>query len=231
MHKEWVYKDVLVDHYMTEAEFYYNLTNKLDKLLQKLNSGLYNEVANAVSVMDFSRYYAGRLIGTHNVVLPAYSPFLEGNYLRLMLQTCYELKKYHRVHQAILGEVNPSVSAIMTSHGYTAAPDSQGGPTVLRRFGDCCKSLARQTIYGLGLFGVKKLLQHAFLKPTQPIEEVQRSYWVDEVNRTWSDNMEIFELIDRDKLHTVFANTQRVPELKAKLIYLDRIINECRVAL
>ncbi|MCK4791747.1 MAG: hypothetical protein KAV87_48895, partial [Desulfobacteraceae bacterium] len=157
MHKEWVYKDIFVDHFSTEADFYCNLTDKLDRLLQKLNSGLYNEVANAVSVLDFSRNFAGRLIGTHNVILPAYSPFLEANYVRLMLQTSYELKKYHRVHRAILTELNPTVSSIMTSHGYSATFDSQRGPSVLRRFRDGCKNLARQTIYGFRLFGVMKV--------------------------------------------------------------------------
>ncbi|MCK4789965.1 MAG: hypothetical protein KAV87_39870, partial [Desulfobacteraceae bacterium] len=78
------------------------------------------------------------------------------------------------------------------------------------------------------LFGVMKVLQKAARKTKMPIEEIQRSFWVEEVNEIWSDDMEIFKLLERKKLHNYLTNGQEVSKLKAKILHLNRIINECR---
>jgi hypothetical protein len=182
-----------------------------------------------LSVSEFSRYYVGCLIGTHNVIIPAYSPFLEGNYVRLMLETSYDIKSYHNIQRTILTELNPAVSSIMTSHGYSADIGSRGAGIILRRSRNGVKNLARQIVYHFGLFGIITLAQNMIRKIKTPIslEEVQRSFWVDEVNALWSDDMEIFEFIDRNKLSRYLANGRRPSEMKAKILYLNGIINEC----
>lgn len=227
--KKYLYSDIIIDSFMTKAQYYENITKKVDRVLQIVRSDLYNEIGNLLSVSEFSRYYVGCLIGTHNVIIPAYSPFLEGNYVRLMLETSYDIKSYHNIQRTILTELNPAVSSIMTSHGYSADIGSRGAGIILRRSRNGVKNLARQIVYHFGLFGIITLAQNMIRKIKTPIslEEVQRSFWVDEVNALWSDDMEIFEFIDRNKLSRYLANGRRPSEMKAKILYLNGIINEC----
>jgi len=161
--------------------------------------------------------------------VPFYSPFLESNYVRLMLETSYGIKDCHNIQRTILTELNPAASSIMTSHGYSADIGSKSASSVFRRSKDGVKNLARQMIYQFGLFGIMTFVENMVgkIKPPINVAEVQRSFWVSEVNETWSDDMEIFEIIDRNKLNRCLANEQGSSKLKAKIIYLNRIINEC----
>jgi hypothetical protein len=163
------------------------------------------------------------------VIIPAYSPFRESNYLKLMLETSYDLKEYHNIQRTILTKLNPTVSSIMTTHGYSADVGSRSASSILRRSKNGMKNLARQVIYQFGLFGIMTFVENMLkkIKPPVNIEEVQRSFWVSEVNEAWSDDMEIFELIDRNKLNKCLANEWRPSKLKAKILYLNRMINEC----
>jgi len=163
------------------------------------------------------------------VIIPAYSPFLESNYLKLMLETSYDLKEYHNIQRTILTKLNPTVSSIMTTHGYSADIGSRSANSVFMRSKNGVRNLARQMTYQFGLFGIMAFVENMLkrIKPPVNIEEVRRSFWVDEVNALWSDDMEIFELIDRNKLNKCLANERRPSELKAKILYLNRMINEC----
>jgi hypothetical protein len=227
--KKYLYRDIFIDSFIAKAQYYENITKKIDRVLQIVRSDLYNEIGNLLSFSEWSRYYAGCAIGTHNVIIPAYSPFRESNYLKLMLETSYDLKEYHNIQRTILTELNPTVSSIMTTHGYSADTGSRSASGVFMRSKNGVKNLARQMIYQFGLFGIMKFVEKMLrkIKPPINIEEVQRSFWVSEVNEAWSDDMEIFVLIDRNKLNKCLANERRPSELKAKILYLNRMINEC----
>ncbi|MHC4175752.1 MAG: hypothetical protein ACYST5_22805, partial [Planctomycetota bacterium] len=113
--------------------------------------------------------------------------------------------------------------------GYSANTGSRNANGVFERSKNGVKNLARQVIYQFGLFRIMTFVENMLkkIKPPVNIEEVQRSFWVSEVNEAWSDDMEIFELIDRNKLNKCLANERRPSELKAKILYLNRMINEC----
>ncbi|MHC4189750.1 MAG: hypothetical protein ACYSUB_08805 [Planctomycetota bacterium] len=227
--KKYLYRDIFIDSLIAKAQYYENITKKIDRVLQIVRSDLYNEIGNLLSFSEWSRYYAGCAIGTHNVLIPAYSPFLESNYLKLMLETSYDLKEYHNIQRTILTKLNPTVSSIMTTHGYSADIGSRSASSILRRSKNGVKNLTRRVIYQFGLFRIMTFVENMLkkIKPPVNIEEVQRSFWVSEVNEAWSDDMEIFELIDRNKLNKCLANERRPSELKAKILYLNRMINEC----
>ncbi len=231
MRKEWLYKDVFRKSVMTEAEFYLHLSEKLDRLIGMIGSDLYYRVGNALSVLDFSRNYAGCLMGTHNTIMPVYTPFLEGNYVRLMLETSYDLKSYHQLQRLILTEVNKEVSRIRTSHGYAAGLSDEGGPRAAMKAREWCKDRARQILYGSRLFGAKDLAERvtAALGHRKHPEHIHRRFWMDAVDDAWSWDMPIFDLIDRDHLNRILQRESQAARLKALVLYLNRMITESGV--
>jgi len=225
---DYTFKDIFVTAFLTKESYYDHLKRKIDNLLQTIGSDKHNEVANFLRLSTFTRFYAGSLIGTHNIIMPSYSPFLEGNYVRLMMETSYNLKDYHKIQRTILMELDSTVSSITTSHGYNSRIGSRWRIGKFRRSKDSVKSFSRRMIYQFGLFGTMKLLEDVMskIKPTTTVEESQRLFWVDEVDGNWSDDMEVFDLIDRNKLNKLLVSGQEGPKLKAKILYLNRIINE-----
>lgn len=225
------YNDIFIDGFLTKSQYYDNLTKKIDGLLQKGDSDLHNEVANFLHFSSVNRCFHGCLVGTHNMIMPFYSPFLESNYLKLMMETSYNLKGLHLIQRKILTELNPRVSSIMTSHGYSANIDFKRPNSAFERSKKYARDIVRRAIYQFGFsFKTMNLIKNIMgkVKPPVNLEEIQRSFWVAEVNKTWSDNMEIFELIDQDKLNSNLTKGRDVSKLKAKILYLNRIIKECR---
>lgn len=232
--KNFIYSDIFVNGFSTKAQYYDQLAKKIDSLLLKIGSDLHNEVANFLRFSSVSRYYHGCLIGTHNTIMPFYSPFLERNYVKLMMETSYNLKSCHKIQRAILTELDPSVSLIMTSHRYSADMGSKKADNAFERSKKYAKDLARQMIYQFG-FSVKvmRLIESFARKLKAPVDmaELQRSFWVSEINEMWSDDMAIFEVIDRKKMNNCFTNRQGVSKLRAKILYLNRIVEKCKVKL
>jgi hypothetical protein len=119
----------------------------------------------------------------------------------------------------------------MTSHGFSANLNSNETERLSRKAKQVAKGLGRRMIYELG-FPVKIMrgIQNVNRRLRQPthLELIHRSFWVDEVDSNWSDDMEIFEILDRVKFARQLAHDPYVPKLKAKVIYLNRLMNECK---
>jgi len=223
------YPDIFINEFITEGMYRTHLTEKIDRLLQTIGSEFHAETANFLRLSTFTKCYAGCLIGTHNIILPFYSPFLEANYVRLMLQTSYDLKEYHNIQRAILTELNPMVSSIVTPHGYSAHTGSKRDIPAFRKCRDSVKNLARQIIYQFSLCGAMKWSQNvaAKIRPRDAIAEVQRAFWVNEVDEAWSSDLEIFVILDRNKFKKHLARESYATKLKAKMLFLNRVITEC----
>ena len=69
------------------------------------------------------------------------------------------------------------------------------------------------------------------IKPPISPAEFQRSFWIQEVNEMWSDDMKIYELIDRSKLKRHLTHESQILKLKAKIIYLNKLLDECNPSL
>jgi hypothetical protein len=229
MRKEWLYQDVFPKEVMTKPCFYGNLSDKLERLLNTIGSHLYYHAGNALSVLDFSRNYAGCLIGTHNAILPAYTPFLEADYFRFMLEVSYDLKKYQRLQCYILKELNQSVAEIKTSHGYSP----KTGPSPLVRMKGTVRDIARQLCYGLGLFRAKAMAKtlRQIMVPPQILEYMHRRFWTEAIDEHWSEEMPIFEIISRQKLDQALKISLETYKLKAIVLYLNRMIIESQCKL
>ena len=229
--KTYKFKDIIRDTFITKAPYYERLTKKITALLEKIGSDIHEEVACFFPVATFNKYYHGPMIGTHNALMPSYCPYLESNIVRLMIETAYNLKKDRTVQRALLTKLNPQVSSIMTSHGYNANIDSKDTEWLFRKATQAAKNVSRQMIYELG-FPVKimRVIQSSIrkVKPPTDLALIHRSFWVDEVEDNWSDDMEIFEVLDRAKFAKQLAGDPYITKLKAKVTYLNRIMNECK---
>jgi hypothetical protein len=229
--KTFKFKEIMREELLSEAAYYEKLTRKITAVLAEIGSDIHNEVACFFPVATFNRYYHGSIIGTHNVVLPSYCPYLESNIVKLMIATAFELKKDRTIQRALLTEVNPDVSKIMTSHGYSASLDSRETERAFVRAKHAAKNFGRQIIYELRFPAkIMRAVKNSIGKVKLPthLELVHRSFWADEVEKIWSDDMEIFEVLDRAKFAKQLARDPYVPKLKAKAIYLNRILNECK---
>jgi len=231
LEKTFKFNDIISSDLLSKTSYYETLTEKITKLLEKIGSDIHNEAACFFLVSTFNKYYHGTLAGTHNVFMPFYCPYLESNIVRVMGETSYKFRENRTVQRALLTKLNQPISLIMTSHGYSANIGSKEIKNPLNRGRKLVKDFARQMIYQFG-FPVKimRAIEHLKTRIMRPIDktEVQRSFWVSEIDEIWTDHMEIFELIDRNRLNKCLANDPQVYKLKAKIIYLNRLINECK---
>lgn len=229
--KAFKFKDIIRNNLMTQTSYCNALAEKTAKLLENIGSDIHDEVACFLPLATFNRYYHGTLAGAHNTLMPFYSPYLEGNIAGLMIETSYNLKKNRTIQRALLTKLNWPVSLIMTSHGYNAHLGSEGTRYPIKKSKEFVKNLARQVAYEAGfLLRTVRWAENLRrkVKPLVDPAEFQRPFWVNQVNNKWSDDMEIFELIDRGKLNKSLVSESDAPKLKAKILYLNRMINECK---
>ena len=233
--RKWFdYKDIFTNSFLTKCSYNDHVLETIDQLLQTIGSDLHDDVANIIPFAMYNRHFHGLLIGTHNAIMPLYSPFFESNLVRLMIETSPRLKKNHAIQRKLITSLNSSVSSIMTTHGYSANFTPPGANVLLRRSWNFIRSLVRQVIYESAfLVDIMQCIQSmkARIVPQRVIAEVQRSFWVNEVNKAWSEDMEILEVIDPNRLKTCLAREKRPTHFKAKIIYLNRLINECNARL
>lgn len=228
--KSFKFKDIINGNLLTKTSYYETLAQKITALLEKIGSDIHDEVACFFPVGTFNKYFHGSLIGTHNVLMPLYCPYLESNIVRSMIETSYKLKEDRTVQRALLTELNQPASSIMTSHGYSANIGSKRTRSASRRAKKFAKNFTREMIYELRVpIKIMRWVENCASMINPPIDpaEIQRSFWVSEINEIWADNMGIFELIDRNKLNKCLAHEPHISKLKAKIIYLNRLMDEC----
>jgi hypothetical protein len=223
------YSDIYRDEVMTEDHYYNSLKEGIEELLARIGSDRFLDVATYLRFSTFSRYYHGTLMAAHNCILPCYSPYFEANFAKLMFETSYGLKHNHCIQRIILSELNPSVSLIMTSHGYSAHWDGDEDFNILRRAGRGLKHLSVRLIYQFRFLRKTKDSLHDQLsriwRPTM-MAEIDRRFWVRVVKDSYLDDMRIFDVIDRDKFKNTLNRRSDRKKLLAKVVYLNRLIEE-----
>lgn len=230
LEKTYKCKDLINSKLLSESLYYERLVEKMHGLLQRIGSDIHEEVGCLFPVSTFNKYYHGTLAATHNALIPFYCPYLESNIIRLLSETSYKLKEDRAIQRALLSELNRAVSRIMTSHAYDASIEWKGTKAKLRRFKKRVRDFSRQMAYDLR-FPV--MIMHTVQRfrgkrrPSIKLEEIHRAFWVDQVEREWSNDIAIFQVIDRKKMDKWLARDPYVSKLKAKILYLNRLIDEC----
>jgi|GEM_PF-3311521 len=221
--------DLFVDSFITPRSYFESIRHKIDRLLGPLNDPDFDKAASYFRLLTFSRNYHGTLFGAHNTIMPLYSPYEERNLLRITIESAYELKEFHNIQRTILTKLVPEVSRIGTSHGYGASTEPGAGVGTLKKWSTRSRNQARRLIYSVKpVFDAMQAAHHLKqrIRPVVRIGEIQRSFWTDEVNKNWSDDMPILEIIDSRKLAVHAATKPFASRIRAQLIYLNHLATE-----
>lgn len=222
--KYFKFINIFNSNFVTEHSYYENIKTKITQLFNKIGSDRHDEVASFFTTSTFSKYYHGALLGTHNTIMPIYAPFLEANFAKIMIETSFDIKDNRNIQRTLITDLNKELSLLMTSHGYNANIGSE------RNMGkkNVMQNIARGLVYDFDiLLKLNSYLQHK-KKSTVRLSDIQRSFWIDEINEQWSENMAIFEIIDLHKFKKHLPFDSHASKLKAKIVYLNKIMQECK---
>jgi len=224
------FDDVIKPSILTKGQYYEEAERKIDDVLDMVGSRAHQDAATALGFFIFNRYYHGALMGTHNAFMPVYAPFVEVNVLRLTLETSAALKHERLLQRALLSAVNPEVSRIQTSHGFTAEVAPAQRPALPKRLKKLARVWGRRALYQWGglseRFGVMGDVQRT--ATAIAVSQAEPPMWLREADSAWSPDLAVLELLDRDK---VKARTEdpRIPlfrrgRTKTRILYINHLI-------
>lgn len=214
--KSFAYKHVINDRYITESKYYDNLYEKATKTIGTAPCDDPFGLLMLLVLDTYGRYHHGSVIGTHNCLLPHYSPYIDADLLKVMFEASSSLKYDHNVQKQILAKLNSPAASVMTSHGYSASVSSGLFPERFLRTKKVVK-----TIKNIGSGYLKSCLR-ANSKDNAP------KFWLQAVAENYSGDMKIFDIVDKVGLEGELQNSNDRDRnrLKAKIIYLNKIIEE-----
>jgi len=223
------FRNIMHSNLLSKTQYYDNLEKKIRKLFEDIGSDIHEEVATFFTLATFSKYYHGSLLGTHNIIMPVYSPFLEGNIAKLLIETSFKLKENRSIQRKLLTDLNEVVSLIMTTSGHNAHICSKFKKNPLHSPEKCVKNIIRRISYDFEpLLKLTRFIEGTINKVSPPVRmaEIDRCFWIDKVNEKWSDDMVVFEIVDRNKVSSSLRYDGYASKLQAKIIYLNRLIAE-----
>jgi hypothetical protein len=214
--KSFEYKSVISDKYITESQYYDNLH---EKVIETVGTSLCDDPFSLLMLLVFDtygRFHHGSAMGTHNCILPPYSPYIDADLLKVMFEASSSLKYFHNIQKHILAKFNSPAASVMTTHGYKASVSSELFSKRFLRVKKVVKTIKNRSIEHL-----KCLLR------TDREDSIPK-FWLRAVNENYFDNMKIFDIVDKVKLENVLWNSNDTSKnrLKAKIIYLNKIIEE-----
>lgn len=232
------YVDIIDDRYMTKDAYYDKLYEKVGEIIGRTETDDFNNLSVLLKLTTYSRYYHGAVIGTHNCIMSHYSPYLEANFVKIMLETSPSLKCNHDMQKEILSRLNPDVASVMTTHGYTASTGSRDhllyvkrlARQIVRRSGflikiayysrDFLRKIKRNLLTSIGYLG------ESLKRNESDLTSYDRPFWVQEVESNYSDDMTIFEIVDQGKFEDALHRSPDRNRFMAKIVYLNKIIEE-----
>ncbi len=227
MDKSFRFINVFKKKFISKRHYYDNIELKINNIFQKLNTNRYDYVSNYLTLSTFSKYYHGYLFGTHNTFLPIYIPFLETNFVKLMMETSSKIKSNRYIQRSILNKINPEISKILTTHGYSAGIEKEN---FIKFIKIAIKNIQRRVIYSNKVLRKLNSSKESFLlglKTKPKFAELQREFWLQNVENAWSDNSgPIFHILDYNKLSQHLPRDDESSKLKAKILYIDKLLTE-----
>lgn len=221
--KYYMFIDIFNNSFITENEYYNRTEKKIAHVLSQIGSNKHSDVASYFTMTTFSRYYHGALMAAHNIILPIYVPYLEANFAKLLLETSFEIKHNRNIQKMIITSLHNELSLLMTTHGYNA----HIGKNINSSAKNWLFSIARALIYDFSFLQNSYQFLKKYKKSEVKPSDIQRAFWIKEIDKKWSKNMPIFEYIDHKNLQKRLLYDPHPAKLKAKIMYLDRILTTC----
>jgi hypothetical protein len=232
------YFDVLPDDVMTRRQYYDGMEAKVATLLAGFSSNRFYDVVTYLALATYISAHHCTLQGVHDCFVPVYTPFLERNMVRLLVQCVGPLKHEHQIQRTLISQLNREVSLIETSHGYTAQSGFEPMRDLTVRARRRLKEAVRRTIYHNEfsrrlLRGVGKGIgaRSAWARyGVRELADVDRRFWIEEVRSMDTANMEIMGMLDGAKLRQLWTDPRDCNALLAKVVYLERLTKAYRVS-
>lgn len=120
LHRYYPYCDIIKDEYYSEKKYYNNLKTVFANILNNIYFQNFNDAETYIQYLTSYRTFCSKYHGIANAIIPTYSPYVEANFMRFMIQTSCKLKSRYLIQRSIISELNPELGNIETSHGYPA---------------------------------------------------------------------------------------------------------------
>jgi hypothetical protein len=220
--KSFQFKDIFKREIISERKYKANITKKIYASIDKLGTRLHDYAANYFTTTVYSKFYHGSLIGAHNTILPVYVPYLEADLVRLMIESSTTLKRNRLLERNLITQFNEQVSKVTTSHGFTSHVNAVNEKYSIQ----IVKDISRRIVYDFGsMHFLNSLFARKFQTPVK-FAELQRDFWIDKIDNEWSQNMSVFAFIEKKKLSTILKRDAYGNKLKAKILYINKLIKE-----
>ncbi|NQT22684.1 MAG: hypothetical protein HQ579_04500 [Candidatus Omnitrophica bacterium] len=218
--------DVLKDEYMEEMSYYNILRLKLAEVVEKLKCRDSRFILTPITLSSYSRFFHGSLIGTHNCIVPHYSPYLEANIAKKIMEVSPFFKYAHAIQKNILSNINPEVAALITTHGYAANDSSRNILNSLKSYAKkILKIIAnKNNLLKNYMYFLRNYIKN---KLKSKVQDRDRLYWVKEMKGDYSDTMPIFELINKNKYKSAMRCHKHKNRFMARVVYLNKLMEKC----
>jgi hypothetical protein len=232
------YFDVLPDDVMTREKYYDGMEAKVGALLGGFPSNRFYDVVTYLALTTYISAHHCTLQGVHDCFIPLYTPFLERNMVRLLIQCAGPLKHEHQIQRTLISRLNREVSLIRTSHGYTAQSGFEPMRDLTFRARRRLREVARQASYhnefsrrllrrvGEGIGSRSAWARYG----VRELADLDRRFWIEEVRSMDTANMEIMGMLDGAKLRQLWTDPRDCNALLAKVVYLERLTKAYRVS-
>ena len=120
LHRYFPYCDIMKDEYYSEEKYRESLRNVLEDFVSHTDFQRFDDAGTYFHYLTFYRTFFSKYVGAMNAIIPAYNPYQEADFIRLMAQTSFKLKSRYFIQRCIISELNPELGDIETSHGYPA---------------------------------------------------------------------------------------------------------------
>lgn len=114
------YFDVLKGNVLTGDDYKKNVKQWLSNIIGKKKFKHDNDVLSLIEYRCFCSCEFVKYVGMVNSIVPFYSPFLEPEMIRLMMETSYSLKTHYKLQRRIISTLSPEVARFNTTHGFPA---------------------------------------------------------------------------------------------------------------
>ena len=113
------YNDILQDRYYDKKRYEQKIREYMSDLVKGITysdrGDLLTYILYDISFKNFLNDYTGAI----NMLCPAYSPYLEPDFIKIMMETPYRLKGFHTIQRRLYDRVmDERLRNIATTHGY-----------------------------------------------------------------------------------------------------------------
>ena len=115
------YVDVINDERFSEKEYYGSMTSALEDMLSGIRYQNPEDLSAFINYFAFYRTDFSKMLGAYNCGIPAYSPFLEADFLKFIIGVPFKMKNWHSIQRILISRLNRELASIDTTHGYPAS--------------------------------------------------------------------------------------------------------------